>query len=177
MALRSNHYDVAFEAYLRHLRTPYVAVDEARRALTADASLKSFDFIVYSPAGPNLLVDVKGRRFPTALESGGHCWENWATDDDVRSLLHWQRVFGAGFRSLFVFAYDIVEPRYRGRHTHAWDFHGRTYALYGVWVDDYLQTMRTRSPRWETVSLPLRDFARLRRPFDELVRLPLPAAV
>ena len=63
MAIRANHYDAAFEQYLRANRVPYVAVDEQRRALAADASLKSFDFIVSRPGGGSLLVDVKGRRF------------------------------------------------------------------------------------------------------------------
>ena len=32
MAKRDNHYEAAFEAWLRWLRVPYVAVDEAHRA-------------------------------------------------------------------------------------------------------------------------------------------------
>ena len=31
MANRENHYEAAFEAWLREHRVPYVAVDEARR--------------------------------------------------------------------------------------------------------------------------------------------------
>ena len=61
MADRTVHYEAAFEGYLRHRGMPYVAVDEAKRALFATAKLKSFDFVVYSKTGPNLLVDVKGR--------------------------------------------------------------------------------------------------------------------
>ena len=69
MVLRRFHYDLAFEHYLRQNGIPYVAVDEAKRALSgryasgqAPAKLKSFDFVVYSEAGANLLVDVKGRK-------------------------------------------------------------------------------------------------------------------
>jgi hypothetical protein len=91
MAKRTNHYDVAFEEYLRNLRTPYVAVDETRRALLSQASLKSMDFIVYSVRQRNLLVDVKGRRFPSGGESQNHQWENWATGDDLDSLLQWHK--------------------------------------------------------------------------------------
>lgn len=77
MAQRRHHYELAFEQYLRTRRIPYVAVDEARKALlpedaptrlalpgadgTAGTSLKSFDFVIYG-AGSNLLVEVKGRR-------------------------------------------------------------------------------------------------------------------
>ena len=48
---RDNHYEAAFEEYLRSRRTAYIAVDEARRSLVANGSLKSLDFIVSSP-GP-----------------------------------------------------------------------------------------------------------------------------
>ena len=33
MANRDNHYEAAFEAYLRSRGVPYIAVDEARRSL------------------------------------------------------------------------------------------------------------------------------------------------
>src|SRR5438067_1897458 len=62
MADRNIHYEAAFEAYLRQRGIPYVAVDEAKRALFANAKLKGFDFVVYSKNGPNLLIDVKGRQ-------------------------------------------------------------------------------------------------------------------
>ena len=62
MADRNVHYEAAFEAFLRDKGIPYVAVDEAKKALFANAKLKSFDFVVYSKNGPNLLVDVKGRQ-------------------------------------------------------------------------------------------------------------------
>ena len=55
MALRHNHYDAAFEGYLRARRIPYVSVDETRRSLLEQVSLKSMDFIVHSLAGENLL--------------------------------------------------------------------------------------------------------------------------
>ena len=66
MADRSVHYEAAFEAYLRSRGIPYVAVDEAKKALFANAKLKSFDFVVYSKNGPNLLIDVKGRQMTDA---------------------------------------------------------------------------------------------------------------
>ena len=40
MALRWNHYDLAFEAFLRERRNPYVAVDERRRARTLDERIE-----------------------------------------------------------------------------------------------------------------------------------------
>ena len=68
MAKRDNHYEAAFEEFLRRRQIPYVAVDETKRALLGDASLKSLDFIVSTPLGNSWLVDVKGRRFPAGAQ-------------------------------------------------------------------------------------------------------------
>lgn len=169
MALRSNHYETAFEAFLRTERRPYVAVDEARRALTADASLKSLDFIVYSTHGRNLLVDIKGRKFPTGADGTGQRWENWASEEDLSSLLQWQQLFGGDFRAALVFAYHIAEQRWHDQHPVRWEFRQRTYAFYLVWADEYAASMRGRSRAWETVSVPRRDYLELRRPIVELL--------
>src|ERR1700682_1127014 len=86
LADRSIHYEAAFEAFLRDRAIPYVAVDEAKKALFANARLKSFDFVVYSKNGPNLLVDVKGRQ----LRNGSGSYQTWATQQDVSDLMQWE---------------------------------------------------------------------------------------
>lgn len=169
MALRGNHYDAAFEAFLRTRRTPYVAVDEQRRALLEQQSLKSMDFIVYSQKGANLLVDVKGRRFPSGDPESGHRWENWATAEDVPALLKWQEVFGNDFRAMLVFAYHIVSDAERGKFDGLFAFRDREYAFYGVWADDYREAMQTRSESWQTVSVPSGAFRELRSPIVEFL--------
>lgn len=169
IAIRSNHYEAAFEAWLRDRRWPYVSVDEARRTLVAESSLKSLDFIVTAAPTTRWLVDVKGRRFPSGAAEAGNLWESWASTEDVDCLLQWEAAFGAGFRSLFVFAYDIVDPRYRAAHAEPWSFRGREYAFYGVWADEYARSMRRRSPRWDTVSLPAREYAQMRIPLQNLI--------
>ncbi len=169
MALRGNHYDVAFEAFLRARRTPYVAVDEQRRALLEQQSLKSMDFIVYSRNPANLLVDVKGRRFPSGDPDSGHRWENWATAEDVPALLKWQEVFGTDFRALLVFAYHIVSEAEREKFNDLFLFRDRLYSFYGVWVDDYQAAMQTRSESWQTVSVPSGAFRELRSPIVEFL--------
>ena len=87
----------AFEAFLREKGIPCVAVDEAKRALFANAKLKSFDFVVYSKAGPNLLVDVKGRQLRNRSARRG--FETWTTEQDVADLMQWQEVFGQGYKA------------------------------------------------------------------------------
>ncbi len=169
MAIRSNHYDAAFEEFLRDQRTPHVVVDEQRRSLLQNGSLKSMDFIVYSQRSTNLLVDVKGRRFPSGAESAAHKWENWATADDLASLLCWEQVFGHDFRSLLVFAYHVCEFRWLREHAAPFQHRNRVYAFYGVWADDYRRATRNRSARWETVSVPSAEFRRLRKPIAEFL--------
>src|SRR3954468_19322523 len=81
MADRNVHYEAAFEAFLREKGIPCVAVDEAKRALFANAKLKSFDFVVYSKNGPNLLVDVKGRQL--CNRGSRRSFETWRTERGV----------------------------------------------------------------------------------------------
>lgn len=94
MAQRHHHYEQAFEQYLRSSRVPYVAVDEAKKALmpestalrfsagpgTPETALKSFDFVIYGAPGSlragddapcNLLIEVKGRRVGGATKAPG----------------------------------------------------------------------------------------------------------
>ena len=167
MAHRKVHYDAAFEEYLRARGWPYVAVDEAKKALFAGVALKSFDFLVYSRSGPNLLVDVKGRKFP---DSGGgrrgrntRAWENWVTQDDLDGLADWQRVFGDGFVAMLVFAYWLQGPPARAPFEDVQYFRGRHYAFMAVPLATYRQEARPRSARWRTLAMPSAAFARCAR--------------
>lgn len=94
----SLHYEAAFEDYLRKNGLPYIAVDEAKKALFAGAKLKSFDFVVYRPTGQNLLVDVKGRLCPLRKST---TLQNWTTREDIDDLRQWQEIFGDGFSAVF----------------------------------------------------------------------------
>src|SRR5687767_2776059 len=101
MADRSVHYEAAFEEFLRLRGIPYVAVDEAKKALFANAKLKSFDFVVYSKTGPNLLIDVKGRQQRSSNGSPARrTFESWTTERDVEDLRQWEQVFGEGFKAI-----------------------------------------------------------------------------
>lgn len=178
---RRHHYEQALEEYLRLHRIPYVAVDEARKALVPDrppapappphapthdrggqgaahpAALKSFDLVVYGE-GLNLLVEVKGRRAGPRLEC-------WATEDDVDSLGRWEALFGEGFRSAFLFVYWCEQQPPAPLFEEIFEFRARWYAVRAVLLSDYRGAMRSRSPRWRTVDLPRPAFDRLAWPF------------
>ena len=176
MAKRDNHYEAAFEAYLRWLGVPYIAVDETHRSLLgreslpaaagqARPSLKSIDFVV-SPAGTtgNWLVDVKGRRFPT----GSSYYKNWSTADELHSLAAWEDLFGADSKGLLVFAYNVIGDRAPLAAEELFVFRAGLYGFVGIELAHYTSWSKPLSPRWGTVSVPVAQFRALARPAREL---------
>ena len=180
MAQRHHHYEQAFETFLRARRVPYVAVDEAKKALVPEgapllvrsadgqSALKSFDFVIYGP-GTNLLVEVKGRRIPRRALAPGSApargrLETWVTLDDVESLDAWGRLFGPEFTPTFVFVYWCDEQPPDALFDEIFDHAGRWYSLRAVTLREYAAAMKTRSPRWRTVHIPIAAFDRISRP-------------
>lgn len=191
------HYEAAFERYVRSRRIPYVSVDEARRALLphdhvlryrcspsaagsspAEHALKSFDYVLYGPAG-NLLVEVKGRRIaprtrratpgartprPLTRPTRRATLQSWVGLDDVESLKVWQSLFGPQFKAAFVFLYWCDEQPPDGLFQEVFDHDGSWYAVRAALLDDYAAVMKTRSPRWRTVHVRTDDFERISQP-------------
>lgn len=164
MANRQVIYEAAFEDYLRSAGIPYVAVDEAKKALFAGVRLKSFDFVVYSKGKTNLLVDVKGRRFPYETRSGRRYWENWVEREDLESLARWEDVFGRGFAGLLLFCYHLTRPEAADRLDVVHLFRGEYFGLVGVYRSAYAEACRTRSRAWDTVYVPAKVFRPMVRP-------------
>jgi hypothetical protein len=170
MANRDNHYEAAFEDYLRQRCVPYVAVDEAKRSLLANGeSIKSLDFIVSSPGEITWLVDVKGRRFPSGEDGNRQYWKNWSTRDDLQSLARWETLFGDTFRGLFVFAYQIVGDRAPLPAEQLFEFRKELYGFVGLELCEYSSRSHTISPRWDTVAMPAAEFRGLARGVDEFL--------
>ena len=170
MTHRNVHYEAAFEDFLRCKGWPYIAVDEAKRAVFADIMVKNFDFLVYSPSGPNLLLDVKGRKFPGPIagrkRGGVRAWENWITKDDIDGLTQWQGIFGPDFVATLVFAYWLQgQPRqspFKDVHL----FRRRNYAFIAISLDDYVAASRPRSTKWQTRSMPSEVFSKQARDIE-----------
>ena len=167
MTKRDNHYEVAFEALLRERQIGYVAVDEARRSLLAERSLKSLDFIVTARSGWSWLVDVKGRRFPSG--EGKQYWKNWSTRDDLESLAQWEGLFGQQFGGLFVFAYNVVGRRAPLPRDQLFSFRGALYGFVAIRRHDYASLARPISSRWDTLAIPRDRFREIAAPFDAFV--------
>ncbi|MCA9302571.1 MAG: HYExAFE family protein [Phycisphaerales bacterium] len=181
MAQRRHHYERAFEEYLRTTRIPYVAVNEARKALLPERaalrttragedpeSLKNFDFVIYGDT-PNLLVEIKGRKLPPLRLKDGTPGkarlESWVTMDDIESLMRWQELFGSGYEAAFVFIYWCADTPPDGLFGELIEHQGRWYTLRAITLGDYISAMKVRSPRWRTLHLSTADFDRLAAPF------------
>lgn len=166
MAQRRLHYDAAFEHYLRVNQVPYVAVDEAKKALIGPRRLKSFDFVVYGASGGNLLVDVKGRK-----HSGrsNRQLDSWVTEGDIADMLRWEQVFGSGFRATLVFVYWCAVQPPDALFQEIFMHRERWYALLAVDVRTYQQRMKVRSEKWKTVHVPADAFGRITEPLGKLL--------
>jgi hypothetical protein len=191
---RRHHYEQAFEEYLRARRIPYVAVDEARKALLprgpvatvrtpedigTAASLKSFDFMIYGQ-GTNLLVEVKGRQvkhrarptperapklFAAPVRLTTGRLESWVTLEDVQSLQRWEGLFGPEFQAAFIFVYWCESQPPDALFQEVFEHRDRWYALRAVKVRDYARVMKVRSPKWRTVNVPTALFEQVSSPF------------
>lgn len=169
---RRHHYERAFEEFLRVHRIPYVAVDEARKALLpcsasqvgSGPALKSFDFVVYGQSG-NLLIDIKGRQAGVGRSGGLGRLESWVTEDDVACLRQWEQLFGAGFEAVFIFVYWCAAQPPDALFQEVFEHGGQWYALRSVGLDEYVRAMKPRSPRWRTVDVPTRVFEQISQPF------------
>lgn len=166
MARRRNHYEAAFEAYIRSLRVPCVATDEAKRALFGDQGVKNPDFLLYPGRGPHLVVEVKGKRAKDGR--GRRPWENWVSTEDLEGLERWEAVFGPGFRSILVFAYAEPLPEFPlPPGDGSFVFRHRCYRFWAVGLDEYVQHLVSRGSAWKAVAMARREFRRRVRPLLE----------
>ena len=155
-----NHYERAFENWLRDNHIQYVSVDEQKRATFAHSKIKSFDFLLYPPNGQIIIAEVKGRTFKGTSLAKLTGLECWVTTEDIDGLTGWQKVFGPDHKVVFVFAYKIenVDVDFDGRDFY--DFARNRYVFFCVTLDHYRMFMKRRSPKWQTVTLPADMFRR-----------------
>jgi hypothetical protein len=167
MAKRSNHYEAAFEEYVRGMAVPCVAVDETRRPISDEGTLKNPDFLVYPRQAKNLVVEVKGKLGKDA--SGRRPWENWVTTDDLDALHRWQGMFGPGFVAALVFVYAECVPTHPlpPESDSGFAFRGLVYRFWAVSLDDYVADLRSRGMAWKAVSMAREAFRARVRPLTE----------
>jgi hypothetical protein len=167
--LGPNHFEVAFEQWLRDNRIQYVRVDQHKRAAFARSDVKSFDFLVYPrTAAKTLIVEVKGRRFAGKSLAGLKGLPNWTTMEDVRGLLRWEDVLGSGHKAHFAFIYEMINIDIELDGRSVFEHDGRRYFGLLTSVEDYQQRMRQRSVKWQTVMLGAEDFRQKSQPLERI---------
>ena len=168
-----NHYEVAFDAYLRERGAATLPIVEARRSYLDEDSVKSPDFVVVAPSEARLVVDVKGRKFGGSTEHPRRIWQNWCLRDDVTSLESWTEHFGVGFRGILAFVYHLAPEIAIAPFTpDVFVYRDSRYLVRGVDVALYRSAMRTRSPRWSTVHLSTSAFRAAVKPFSYFLAPP-----
>jgi len=153
-----NHYERAFGNWLIDNRVPYITVDEQKRAAFGRSKIKSFDYLLYPPSQQTIVAEVKGRAFKGTTFAKLTGFDCWVTTDDIAGLAKWQRVFGPSHTFAFIFAYRIknIDVDFDGRDVY--EFEDNRYIFFCIKLDDYRKFMKSRSPKWKTVTLPAEKF-------------------
>jgi hypothetical protein len=156
----ANHYERAFENWLLDHRIRYVRSDEHKRPGPSEGSVKNFDFLLHPQPGRKVIVEVKGRTFAGATLADLTGLECWVTTDDIESLQLWQGALGPDHEAVFVFAYRMAraDVDFDGHEVLA--LGSNRYVFLCIRLNDYLDHMKRRSPRWHTMTLPADDFRR-----------------
>jgi hypothetical protein len=156
--LSANCYEEAFENWLIDNAVRYARAGAAVRAWAGAEPAKSFDFLLYGRGRAGIIAEVKGRRFAGTTLAGLAGLECWVTTDDVDGLHRWRQELGGECEAVFVFAYKIenIDVDFDGRRV--FDFGGDKYIFFCIRLDDYRSSMRLRSLKWRTVTLPADRF-------------------
>jgi len=153
-----NHYEHAFESWLLDHHIRYVRSDEHRRLGPSYKSVKNFDFLLLPRPDRKVIAEVKGRTFTGTTLAGLTGLECWVTVDDIQSLQVWREALGQDHEAIFVFAYRIAKPDVDLDGCDAVALKSNQYVFFCVRLEDYLERMTRRSPKWQTVTLPADGF-------------------
>jgi hypothetical protein len=164
-----NHYELAFENWLIDNQIKYTSIDEHKQSTFTTGKVKSFDFLVYPREKPIIIAEVKGRKFTgTTLEkmTGFECW---VTIEDVYGLIKWQETLGSNYQAVFIFVYLIKNIDVDFNGVDVFDYNEDRYIFFTVKLDDYRLFMKSRSPKWQTVTLPADKFRRYATQISEFL--------
>ncbi|MDD5011466.1 MAG: HYExAFE family protein [Phycisphaerae bacterium] len=179
-AIGSNHYERAFESWLKDNGIQYLLVDQQKRTAFSRSKIKSFDFLFYPPVGevspvadsPDsraYIAEVKGRKFSGKTFTAFGSLPNWVTSDDIKGLENWIEIFGGRYKGLFVFAYELenIDVDTDGREIY--EYLGRRYVFAAIRLRDYKQGAARRSEKWQTVHLSAEFYKNCVIDADELI--------
>jgi hypothetical protein len=86
--------------------------------------------------------------------------QTWVTGEDIEGLLEWRQAVAQQqtCQAGFVFAYRLTQVDVESDGLSVFEFEGQRYVFVLIELDRYRNNMKRRSPRWNTVYLPARQF-------------------
>jgi hypothetical protein len=153
-----NHYEKAFEAYLSVNSIDYARISQESRYCGQNGKIKSFDYFIRLPDGPDMAVELKGRSFRGKTLDGLKGVQTWVSADDVEGLDNWLSLSRDIQAAGFVFAYLIKTADFDSDGMRLFEIDGRSYAFYWVDFSRYCRFMKRRSRSWRTVYMPAESF-------------------
>jgi len=170
---QSNLYEQAFECFLAENKLPFIWIDQSKRPEFQDGPVKNFDFLIDPNSDSPVLVELKGRTFKGNSLTGLKGLDAWTTFEDVQSLKHWHSVFTSEkpkSRTVFVFAFQFanIDVETDGLPVYDWD--DKRFLFLAVPLDKYAETMKVRSPKWQTVTMNAEDFRQWAIPIEKLLK-------
>lgn len=163
-----NHYEKAFESWLKDNGIQYLAVDQQKRTAFSRSKIKSFDFLFYSPDKRGYIAEIKGRKFNGKSFMAFGKLPNWVTLDDITGLKNWIKIF-SGYLGLFIFAYSLenIDVDTDGREIY--ECGGKRYVFVVISLVDYLNGATVRSKKWKTLHLAAEYYKKYTSNINELI--------
>lgn len=165
--IAKNDYERAFEQWLQERKIVFRRLSQQHRAIFSDKPLKTFDYIVYPPALPAILVELKGKRFTKERFAVQADLQHWVFEEDVISLARWQNIISQTVEPVeaqFVFAYRFDLPAVETHSIEVFYWEGHWYAFLAMDCRIYQQYCVRRSGRWGTVDCKGTIFAQFAQP-------------
>ncbi len=170
---RANVYEQAFECFLAENKLPFIWIDQSKCLEFQDGPVKNFDFLIRPDSDSPILVELKGRTFKGASLAGLKGLDGWVTFEDVQSLSHWLDQFrkeNPAATAFFVFAFRFANIDIETDGWCVYDYSGERFLFLAIPLDKYTDTMKIRSPKWQTVVLSAKDFREQAIPIEELLK-------
>lgn len=164
-----NHYERAFESWLKDNGIQYLLVDQQKRTAFSRSKIKSFDFLFYAPDSNAYIAEIKGRKFSGKTFTAFGSLPNWVTIDDVKGLQNWVKIFGGRYQGLFVFAYELKNIDVDADGREIYEYLDGRYVFVAVRLSDYQKGAANRSKKWKTVHLSAEFYKNCVIDADELI--------
>ena len=169
---QANLYEQAFECFLTENKLPFIWIDQSKCLEYSDGPVKNFDFLVNPESDSPILIELKGRTFKGTSLAGLKGLDGWATFEDVQSLSHWWTQFRkqTSAAAFFVFAFRFANIDIETDGWDVYDYSGEQFLFMAIPLQKYADTMKIRSPKWQTVNLFMENFRKQAIPIEELLK-------